>query len=225
MNDIVKVAIIAVLGYVLYNMYMGETSQCAQKVQRREVAAPAQPAAQVIQPMNTPVQPMVVAQPVVAPQSTQPKQPAQGTESFVDSYPFTEATMNPVVSKEAPIVEPKASMDSNIDMYQPIDLATGKKQSNEAGYVAGDKLTVKDLLPTDTNSIWAESTPTTGSLENVNLLEAGYHIGVNTIGQTLKNANYQIRSDPPVPKFNVGPFNNPTVEYDDNRRPFEIGAA
>lgn len=91
--------------------------------------------------------------------------------------------------------------------------------------VAADKLTAEDLLPKDTNALFAQLVPTTGSLEGVNLIEAGYHIGVNTIGQSLRNANYQLRSDPPIPKFNVGPFLNSTIDYDDNRRPFEIGSA
>jgi hypothetical protein len=82
-----------------------------------------------------------------------------------------------------------------------------------------------DLLPKDTNSQWAQLNPTgKGELANVNLLKAGYHIGIDTIGQTLRNANLQIRSEPPNPQVYVGPWNQSTIEPDFMRPPFEIAA-
>jgi hypothetical protein len=55
------------------------------------------------------------------------------------------------------------------------------------------------------------------------LLQAGYHIGLDTIGQTLRNPNYQLRSDPIIPKQEVGPWNLSTIEPDIGRVPLEIG--
>jgi len=55
-------------------------------------------------------------------------------------------------------------------------------------------------------------------------LQAGYHIGLDTIGQTLKNANQQLRSDPVIPKTNVGPWNQSTIEPG-FQVPLEIGSA
>jgi hypothetical protein len=55
------------------------------------------------------------------------------------------------------------------------------------------------------------------------LLQAGYHIGLDTIGQTLRNANYQYRSDPIIPKVDIGPWNQSTIEADYGRVPLEIG--
>lgn len=82
-----------------------------------------------------------------------------------------------------------------------------------------------ELLPKDTNSQWAQLNPSgKGELANVNLLKAGYHIGIDTIGQTLRNANLQIRSEPPNPQLNVGPWNNSTIEPDFMRPPLEIGS-
>jgi hypothetical protein len=82
-----------------------------------------------------------------------------------------------------------------------------------------------DLLPKDTNSQWAQLNPSgKGDLANVNLLKAGYHIGIDTVGQTLRNANLQIRSEPPNPQLNVGPWNQSTIESDMMRAPFEIGS-
>lgn len=82
----------------------------------------------------------------------------------------------------------------------------------------------KSLLPKDDNLGFALSNPTgKGSLEDKNFLKAGYHIGINTVGQALKNANYQVRSDPAIPKVPVSIFNNSTITGDTTRRPLEIG--
>ena len=81
-----------------------------------------------------------------------------------------------------------------------------------------------ELLPRDENSEFAKLNPQgTGSLQNVNLLTAGYHVGINTVGQSLRNANLQVRSEPANPKVNVGPWMNSTIEHDFNRQPLEIG--
>lgn len=82
-----------------------------------------------------------------------------------------------------------------------------------------------ELLPKDTNSQWAQLNPSgKGDLANINLLKAGYHIGIDTIGQTLRNANLQIRSEPPNPRLNTGPWLQSTIEPDFMRVPLELGA-
>jgi hypothetical protein len=81
-----------------------------------------------------------------------------------------------------------------------------------------------DLLPKDSNDQWAQLNPSgKGDLANINLLKAGYHIGIDTIGQSLRNANLQVRSEPPNPQMNVGPWNQTTMEPDFMRPPLEIG--
>jgi len=82
-----------------------------------------------------------------------------------------------------------------------------------------------ELLPKDSNSQWAQLNPSgKGELANVNLLKAGYHIGIDTIGQTLRNANLQIRSEPPNPQLYVGPWNQSSIEPDFMRVPLELGS-
>lgn len=82
-----------------------------------------------------------------------------------------------------------------------------------------------ELLPKDQNSEWAKLNPMGGGdLENVNLLKSGYHIGINTVSSSLRNANLQLRSEPPNPQMPVGPWNNTTITPDINRRPLEIGS-
>ena len=62
-----------------------------------------------------------------------------------------------------------------------------------------------------------------GILADVNLLDAGSHIGINSVGQSLRNANRQVRSEPPNPQVNVSPWMNTTIGPDLPRRPLEIG--
>jgi hypothetical protein len=87
--------------------------------------------------------------------------------------------------------------------------------------------TASELLPSDQNSEWAALNPVSmnsGNIMSGDLLQAGYHIGLDTIGQTMKNANLQLRSDPIIPKIDVGPWNQSTYEPDYARVPLEIGA-
>ena len=87
-----------------------------------------------------------------------------------------------------------------------------------------DQLVSSDLLPTD--GAFAESNPQgQGHLSNRNFFESGYHAGLNTQSSTLKNANRQLRSDPIIPRKEVGPWAQSTYDADTNRRGFEIGTA
>lgn len=92
-----------------------------------------------------------------------------------------------------------------------------------AGCYPRDQLTPAELLPKDQNSVWAEQNPMgPGSLKGKNFLSAGALIGVNTVGQSLRNANWQLRSEPPNPQVPVSIFNQSTIQPDVNRRPLEI---
>ena len=88
-----------------------------------------------------------------------------------------------------------------------------------------DVLTSAELLPNDANSKWAQVAPSgQGSLQDKNFLTAGYHVGINTVGQTLRNANRQLRSEPPNPQQQVSPWGQTTIEPDSNRKQFEVGS-
>jgi hypothetical protein len=58
---------------------------------------------------------------------------------------------------------------------------------------------------------------------NPDLLEAGHHTGIDTVGQSLRNANMQIRSDPSIPKQDTGPWNQTTIEATNVQVPFNLG--
>jgi len=87
-----------------------------------------------------------------------------------------------------------------------------------------EQLNADDLLPKDDSSLWAQVNPAgEGSLKDRNFLQSGYHIGINTVGQTLRNANQQLRSEPPNPQVKVSPWLQTTIEPDLGRKPMEIG--
>jgi hypothetical protein len=97
--------------------------------------------------------------------------------------------------------------------------------SAPAGCYPRDQLTPVQLLPADQESIYAQQNPMgVGSLKGKNFLSAGALIGVNTVGQSLRNANLQLRSEPPNPQVPVSIFNQATIGPDISHRPLDVGS-
>jgi len=102
----------------------------------------------------------------------------------------------------------------------PADFGSAEAPS---GCYPRDQLTPSELLPKDNNTAWSEQNPMgPGSLKGKNFLSAGALLGVNTVGQSLRNASWQLRSEPPNPQVPVSIFNQSTIQPDVNRRPLEI---
>ncbi len=115
--------------------------------------------------------------------------------------------------------------EADADAAKPA--AEEEKTSSPSGYSVKEVATPKDLLPSDENSQWAALNPSTankGDMVLPDLLKAGQHIGVDTVGQSLRNANLQLRSDPVITKADAGPWNQSTIEGDFNRVPLELGS-
>lgn len=94
----------------------------------------------------------------------------------------------------------------------------------QGGYTSQNVVNPKDLLPVDHNETFSSLNPVNqANPMTPDLLQAGYHIGLDTIGQTMKNPNLQLRSDPYIPKAAVGPWNQSTYEPDLMRVPLEVG--
>ena len=116
---------------------------------------------------------------------------------------------------------PKAEGFANMGGYE--GPATFGNAETPEGCYPRDQLTPGELLPKDQNSVWSQQNPMgTGSLKGKNFLSAGALIGINTVGQSMRNANYQLRSEPPNPQVAVSVFNQSTIEPDTNRRSLEI---
>ena len=96
----------------------------------------------------------------------------------------------------------------------PVEPAPADPATN-AGYSTKETVAPKDLLPSDENSQWAKLNPAaTGNGTGMpDLLKAGQHIGVNSIGQCLKNASHDLRPDPFISNDgNTGPWMQSTIE-------------
>jgi len=88
-------------------------------------------------------------------------------------------------------------------------------------------LKAEDLLPKEDSQAIQEfniAKPAgEGILQGVNMLDSGFHVGVNTVGQSLRNANRQLRSEPPNPQVQVSPWQMSSIGPDLMRRPLEDG--
>lgn len=117
-------------------------------------------------------------------------------------------------------VQPNESADG--EDFKAVDFS-GQEQVGSC--FPRDKLTAEDLLPKDAaNSKWAQLNPAgQGSVADVNFLQAGHHVGLNTTQGVKRNGNLSIRSEPINPRQNVGPWLQSTQTADTQRRILEIG--
>ena len=85
-----------------------------------------------------------------------------------------------------------------------------------------DNYDAKDFLPKQVNDEWFETDFSLAKyqLNDDKLINTEkYIIGINTVGESLKNASYDIRGTIPNPKFIVSPWGNSTYEPDFNLKP------
>lgn len=68
----------------------------------------------------------------------------------------------------------------------------------------------------DDPSSWSQFAPQT--LTGQQLIDPRKFIGVDTVGSTLKNASHDLRRDPPIPKQEVSPWINSSVDPDPYKR-------
>lgn len=115
--------------------------------------------------------------------------------------------------------------------YAAADEANGRgsvPSSDYANCYTRDGLNPSDLLPKaspEAAQFLSSNPPSAGNADSRNLLQAGFHIGVDTVCQTNKNPNLQLRSDPPISRSGPQPiFNASTIPFvQNNRRVLEMG--
>lgn len=106
----------------------------------------------------------------------------------------------------------------------PSDAVLPAPIASDNSYTLSPTANPVDLLPKDANNKWTSLNNLNGSNINMpDLLQAGVHIGLDTVGQSLRNANLQERSDPIIPVVDTGPWHKSTIEPDYGRVPLEIG--
>jgi hypothetical protein len=153
-----------------------------------------------------------VTQPNVA---TTPPQGKNASTSYSGPDPKLGGTLNTPA-------KPKEGFADLASMEGPAGFGSAQPP---AGCYPRDQLTATELLPADQNTIYAQQNPMgTGSLKAKNFLSSGALIGVNTVGQSLRNANLQLRSEPPNPQVPVSIFLQSTIQPDISHRPLEVGA-
>jgi hypothetical protein len=102
----------------------------------------------------------------------------------------------------------------------PMPFAGAEKPAN---CYPKNQLAPQELLPNDPNSKWNQVNPmAAGDIAGKNFLNAGALIGVNTVGQSLRNSSWDLRSEPPNPQVAVSPWMQSTIEPELARRPLEI---
>jgi hypothetical protein len=112
------------------------------------------------------------------------------------------------------------SFDNDSYMLLPKNSMPDERFKKVMSQETRDPLLSKDLLPIEKNPDWFQ---TPG--DKFNLLQAvdlelpEIKIGVDTVGQSRKNASYDLRAAPQCPKFVTGPWNNSTIEPDYNIKP------
>ena len=128
--------------------------------------------------------------------------------------------------KEEPVKQQRVVQAQPEPEQAPV-LTPQEQQTQVDKIVAGgSQLTANDLLPVyDDANEFAQQNPVSQLLQEQNFLQAGYHMGINTVIQSNKIPYLDIRSCPPIPKRDVGPFNNSSFEQPagSNRRFLEIG--
>ena len=122
------------------------------------------------------------------------------------------------VGKQRPTNEVKAFEESNnnLNINHPEDSSIELGACGNTGSFVSSNLLPKKNPEMQDNSEFAPN------LEGKNFVDS-YKYLVGSQSQSLRNANYQLRSDPPNPQKTVAPWQNSTMAPE-SRRPLEIGA-
>ena len=145
---------------------------------------------------------------------------SQSKGSFLDK--MTDGTPTNMVSSNK-----ESTVDYHNQMPQAPTSGNVSTIPSNNNYMLQPIANPSELLPKDKNSEWASLNPVSvggaSGIQTPDLLQSGYHIGIDTIGQTLKNPSYDLRSDPIIEKKSVSPWNMSTIEPDFARVPLEVG--
>jgi hypothetical protein len=159
---------------------------------------------------------------VVLVQYNQKKSPSEALSNSASSFsPSNYPDVSPIKGGPSNAEIGSAASLKNDNYLEVSGIATPR--TNNADSV-NTRMTPNELLPSQRDNEWSSLNPASDDLTNVNLLSAGQIIGINTVGSSMRNANLQLRSEFPIPRQNVGPWNESTIEPDTMRRGLEIGS-
>lgn len=128
-------------------------------------------------------------------------------------------------------VTSRAQIRDNNSSFKPIDSTGGQYATYEVpvrkgknkttppkltdGSLDPDMYDPDNLLPQEEDADWFEVIDKPVNLKG-RLLRLENPLGINTIAESLKIPNLDLRPSPPCPKFDVSPWNNSSVEPDTN---------
>ena len=107
---------------------------------------------------------------------------------------------------------------------QPSTTSSSSPEPSSSDYTAQTAVSGNELLPSNMNSEFVNINPNNG-VTMPDMLQAGVHNGLDTVGQTLKNSSLDLRGEVTIPRSDSGlcNVNVSTIEPDQTRRKFEIG--
>jgi hypothetical protein len=126
------------------------------------------------------------------------------------------------ISRENDRYHPSVEDDGSLAPYErePIYKRNKIKRHKEpSGSFDPDMYDPMNLLPQEKHDDWFEVIDEPVSLKNRHLVSLQQPLGINTIGQSLKNACLDLRGNPPNPKMSLSPWLNSTIEPDYNIKP------
>ena len=157
----------------------------------------------------------------------------EGLDNVANSEPvnFTTAVNNGgalgTASNEAAVPEALLVQGSLEEDKASVMPKTDEQIQVEKVLAGAAKLSADDLLPKyDDANAFAKENPVSKLLQEQNFLQSGYHIGINTVVPSNKIPYLDIRSCPPIPKEQAGPWNNSSFERPTGfgRKFLEIGS-
>ena len=138
---------------------------------------------------------------------SKPKVKKMNGNSYANTNMVEDGSVDPSVDPSVKKQKSDALMGSNGDLLATVGEGVGTRSVAERCSQPGNWV-ASNLLPkvkSDNNSMFK---PT--ELGKQNFLEAAKFIG--TQGSTCRNANLQLRGDPPIKKGNVSPWLQSTIE-------------
>lgn len=224
----------------LNNLYEGFVSTVSEEVAPEEVAseevAPEQnvPSASALPPSSL-VQQMGVQQTGVQEMSMQEQSVEPEIEYEVDQEPYVpQSVINDIATEQKPMTNEVFNFEAN-DEYDLNQTGSSLNDAFGLPIPAGaqtdtvdfknqnmDNYNARDFLPREVNDEWFETDFSLAKyqLNDDKLINTEkYIIGINTVGQSLKNASWDIRGTIANPKLIVSPWNNSTYEPDFNLKP------
>lgn len=157
----------------------------------------------------------------------QNEKPVEGMtqdETPVESGPEIDSDVDSDNLLSEVLAEVEPSDDTTLTTAEVNESSTSVTAKNMAKLMAENeekklKFNAGDLLPKDVNKDWFETDFSNAQVnvdDNNLVVTDRYIVGVNTVGQSLKNASYDLRAAPPNPKMTVSPWLQSTIEPDFN---------